>query len=199
MCPKVTSQYKTEIREKIVDAAIVTFSKHGYDRTKMDDIAETANLSKGTIYLYFKSKEELFYAISENNIKALKEQLSVLFTKSENLISDSQKFYVNFRKASEQSDKVFLESIAESSRNQRLQEMLYHQRMKVLDIVTEYLKLQIKKGFFRSDIDIDAVAVGLVSLYDGLSISKIIGISEAQNKKTWNETIKAILSELEIV
>lgn len=196
MCPKVTTQYKTEIREKIVDAAIVTFSKHGYDRTKMDDIAETANLSKGTIYLYFKSKEELFYAISENNIKALKEQLSVLFTKSEDLISDSQKFYVNFRKASEQSDKVFLETIAESSRNHRLQEMLYHQRMKVLDIVTEYLKLQIKKGFFRSDIDIDAVAVGLVSLYDGLSISKIIGISEAQNKKSWNETIKAILSSL---
>ena len=196
MCPKVTSQYKTETREKIVDAAIVTFSKHGYDRTKMDDIAETANLSKGTLYLYFKSKEELFYAISENNIKALKEQLSVLFTKSEDLISDSQKFYVNFRKASEQSDKVFLETIAESSRNQRLQEMLYHQRMKVLDIVTEYLKLQIKKGFFRSDIDIDAVSVGLVSLYDGLSISKIIGISEAQNKKSWNETIKAILSSL---
>jgi AcrR family transcriptional regulator len=196
MCPKVTSQYKTETREKIVDAAIVTFSKHGYDRTKMDDIAETANLSKGTIYLYFKSKEELFFAISENNIKALKEQLSVLFTKSEDLILDSQKFYVNFRKASEQSDKVFLETIAESSRNQRLQEMLYHQRMKVLDIVTEYLKLQIKKGFFRSDIDIDAVAVGLVSLYDGLSISKIIGISEAQNKKSWNETIKAILSSL---
>jgi TetR/AcrR family transcriptional regulator, repressor for uid operon len=196
MCPKVTSQYKTETREKIVDAAIVTFSKHGYDRTKMDDIAETANLSKGTIYLYFKSKEELFYAISENNIKALKEQLSVLFTKSEDLILDSQKFYVNFRKASEQSDKVFLETIAESSRNQRLQEMLFHQRMKVLGIVTEYLKLQIKKGFFRSDIDIDAVAVGLVSLYDGLSISKIIGISEAQNKKSWNETIKAILSSL---
>jgi TetR/AcrR family transcriptional regulator, repressor for uid operon len=196
MCPKVTSQYKTETREKIVDAAIVTFSKHGYDRTKMDDIAETANLSKGTLYLYFKSKEELFYAISENNIKALKEQLSVLFTKSEDLILDSQKFYVNFRKASEQSDKVFLETIAESSRNQRLQEMLYHQRMKVLDIVTEYLKLQIKKGFFRSDIDIDAVSVGLVSLYDGLSISKIIGISEAQNKKSWNETIKAILSSL---
>ena len=196
MCPKVTSQYKTETREKIVDAAIVTFSKHGYDRTKMDNIAETSNLSKGTIYLYFKSKEELFFAISENNIKALKEQLSVLFTKSEDLILDSQKFYVNFRKASEQSDKVFLETIAESSRNQRLREMLYHQRMKVLDIVTEYLKLQIKKGFFRSDIDIDAVSVGLVSLYDGLIISKIIGISEAQNKKSWNETIKAILSSL---
>ena len=196
MCPKVTPQYKTEIREKIVGAAIIAFSGHGYDRTRMDDIAETAKLSKGTLYLYFKNKEELFYAISENNIRELKEQLSVLFTKSEDLISDSQKFYVIFRKASGPSDKVFLETIAESSRNRKLQEMLYRQRMKVLDIVTDYLRLQIGKGFFRRDVDVDAIAAGLVALYDGLTIGKTIGISETYNKKAWNETIKAVLSSL---
>lgn len=196
MCPKVTSQYKTEIREKIVGAAIIAFSVHGYDRTRMDDIAETAKLSKGTLYLYFKNKEELFYAISENNIKELKEQLSVLFTKSEDLISDSQKFYVNFRKASGPSDKVFLETIAESSRNRKLQDMLYRQRMKVLDVVTDYLRLQIGKGFFRRDVDVNAIAAGLVALYDGLTIGKTIGISETYNKKAWNETIMAVLSSL---
>ena len=196
MCPKVTSQYKTEIREKIVSAAIIAFSVHGYDRTRMDDIAETAKLSKGTLYLYFKNKEELFYAISENNIRELKEQLSVLFTKSEDLISDSQKFYVNFRKASGPSDKVFLETIAESSRNRRLQDMLHRQRMKVLDVITDYLRLQIRKGFFRSDVDVNAIAAGLVALYDGLTIGKTIGISETYNKKAWNETIKAVLSSL---
>jgi TetR/AcrR family transcriptional repressor of uid operon len=196
MCPKVTSQYKTEIREKIVSAAIIAFSVHGYDRTRMDDIAETAKLSKGTLYLYFKNKEELFYAISENNIRELKEQLSVLFTKSEDLISDSQKFYVNFRKASGPSDKVFLETIAESSRNRKLQDMLYRQRMKVLDVVTNYLRLQIGKGYFRRDVDVNAIAAGLVALYDGLTIGKTIGISETYNKKAWNETIKAVLSSL---
>ena len=196
MCPKVTSQYKTEVREKIVHAAITAFSKYGYDRTRMDDIADTAKLSKGTLYLYFKSKEELFYAISENNIRDLKEHLSALFTKSEDLVSDSQRFYVNFRKASEQSDEIFLETIAESSRNQKLQEMLYHQRLKVIDVVTEYLSLQIKKGFLNGDIDIDAVALGLVALYDGLTVDKIIGINETQNEKAWNVTIKAILSSL---
>lgn len=196
MCPKVTSQYKTEIREKIVSAAIIAFSVHGYDRTRMDDIAETAKLSKGTLYLYFKNKEELFYAISENNIRELKEQLSVLFTKSEDLISDSQKFYVNFRKASGPSDKVFLETIAESSRNRKLQDMLHRQRMKVLDVITDYLRLQIRKGFFRSDVDVNAIAAGLVALYDGLTIGKTIGISETYNKKAWNETIKAVLSSL---
>ena len=196
MCPKVTSQYKTEIREKILGAAIIAFSVHGYDRTRMDDIAETAKLSKGTLYLYFKNKEELFYAISENNIRELKEQLSVLFTKSEDLISDSQKFYVNFRKASGPSDKVFLETIAESSRNRKLQDMLHRQRMKVLDVITDYLRLQIRKGFFRSDVDVNAIAAGLVALYDGLTIGKTIGISETYNKKAWNETTKAVLSSL---
>jgi TetR/AcrR family transcriptional repressor of uid operon len=196
MCPKVTSQYKTEIREKIVSAAIIAFSVHGYDRTRMDDIAETAKLSKGTLYLYFKNKEELFYAISENNIRELKEQLSVLFTRSEDLISDSQKFYVNFRKASGPSDKVFLETIAESSRNRKLRDMLYRQRMKVLDVVTNYLRLQIGKGYFRRDVDVNAIAAGLVALYDGLTIGKTIGISETYNKKAWNETIKAVLSSL---
>lgn len=196
MCPKVTSEYKTEIREKIVSAAIIAFSVHGYDRTRMDDIAETAKLSKGTLYLYFKNKEELFYAISENNIRELKEQLSVLFTKSEDLISDSQKFYVNFRKASGPSDKVFLETVAESSRNRKLQDMLHRQRLKVLDVVTDYLRLQIRKGFFRSDVDVNAISAGLVALYDGLTIGKTIGISETYNKKAWNETIKAVLSSL---
>ena len=53
MCPRVTAQYKTEVKEKIVQAAITTFSKYRYDKTRMDDIAENAKISKGTLYLYF--------------------------------------------------------------------------------------------------------------------------------------------------
>jgi hypothetical protein len=45
-------------------------------------------------------------------------------------------------------------------------------------------------------MDIDAVALGLVALYDGLTVDKIIGINESQNEKAWNVTIKAILSSL---
>jgi hypothetical protein len=74
--------------------------------------------------------------------------------------------------------------------------MLHRQRMKVLDVVTDYLRLQIRKGFFRSDVDVNAIAAGLVALYDGLTIGKTIGISETYNKKAWNETIKAVLSSL---
>ncbi|HEX7208152.1 MAG TPA: TetR/AcrR family transcriptional regulator [Nitrososphaeraceae archaeon] len=194
MCPRVTDQYKTEVKEKIVQAAIATFSKYGYDKTRMDDIAESANLGKGTLYLYFKSKEELFYAISENSIKELKEQLSKLFSKKEDLVHDAEKFYDQYRNLIHDSEKVSFEMIAESSRNPKLRKALYEQRMKVYDIVIDYLRRQIEKGFFRKDMDVNAIASGLVALYDGLTISKLLGISEYYNKKAWTQTIRAIFT-----
>jgi AcrR family transcriptional regulator len=193
MCPKVTPQYKTEIRERIIQSAVECFSNYGFDRTRMDDIAHTSDLSKGTLYLYFKSKEDLFYAICENNLKTVKDQLSHIFTKKEDLVYDAEQFYENFQKR-EGNEKVFFEIIAESSRNAKLQKILYEQRMKIYDIVKGYLDVQVKKGFFRKDIDTEAVASGLVSLYDGLTVSKLLGFSESYNKKTWTETVRALIA-----
>ena len=196
MCPKVSTQYKIDVKEKIVDAALATFSKNGYDRTRMDDIAEAANVSKGTLYLYFKNKEELFFAISERNISELKEQLSTLLTKSEDIISTAENFYENFRSNTSGTnvEKVFFEIIAESSRNLKLRRMLYEQRIKMLDVVTTYLDLQQEKGLIRKNSNTKTIASGLISLYNGLSLSKILGINETLNKQTWINTVRAIFN-----
>jgi TetR/AcrR family transcriptional regulator, repressor for uid operon len=196
MCPKVSVQYKIKAKEKIVESALISFSKYGYDRTRMEDISEAAKVSKGTLYLYFRSKEELFYAISERNITKLKEQLSTLFTtKKEDLILNAEKFYDNFHKEIGQDfEKVFFEIIAESSRNSRLQKMLCEQRIKTFDVIIEYLNLQVQRGFINKDTDIKAIAAGLVSLFDGLSISKVLGISESKNKQAWIGTVKTIFN-----
>jgi AcrR family transcriptional regulator len=196
MCPKVSTQYKTDVKEKIVDAALATFSKYGYDRTRMEDVAEAAKVSKGRLYLYFKNKEELFYAISERNITELKEQLSTLFTKKEDFISSAENVYENFRssKTIKDLEKVFFEIIAESSRNPKLRKMLYEQRIKIFDIVIEYLNSQMQRGLLKKDTNTKAIASGLVSLYNGLSLSKMLGISETLNEQTWLDTVRAIFN-----
>lgn len=52
-----------EVREQqILDAAVTGFARHGYQSASMDDIAEAAGVSKPLVYLYLKSKEELFTA-----------------------------------------------------------------------------------------------------------------------------------------
>ena len=197
MCPKVSTQYKIDVKEKIVNAALMTFSKYGYHRTRMDDVAEAAKVSKGRLYLYFKNKEELFYAISERNIAELKQQLSTLFTGKENLISGSGNFYENFRsKNTTNLEKVFFEIIAESSRNLKLRKMLYEQRIKIFDVVIEYLNSQMQRGLIKKGTNTKAIASGLVSLYNGLSLSRVLGISESLNKQTWLDTVRAIFSAI---
>src|SRR5260370_23866273 len=51
-----------DTRERILVAAIQRFSNFGYRRTSINDVAEEAGLARDTVYLYWKSKEELFIA-----------------------------------------------------------------------------------------------------------------------------------------
>jgi AcrR family transcriptional regulator len=53
-------------RAAILDAALRVFGQYGYRRTSMDDIAQEAGIGKGTIYLSFASKDEVFQALSQS-------------------------------------------------------------------------------------------------------------------------------------
>ena len=55
---------KEERRIAILDAAERVFEDKGFESSKMGEIAEVAELSKGTLYLYFKNKNDLFLAMS---------------------------------------------------------------------------------------------------------------------------------------
>jgi AcrR family transcriptional regulator len=60
-CPTPRWQRRPEARpEEILDAALLVFGEHGYARTRLDEVARRAGISKGTLYLYFDSKETLF-------------------------------------------------------------------------------------------------------------------------------------------
>ncbi len=52
-------------RNQIIEAAIHVFSKAGFDDARMDDIVKEAGISKGLIYWYYKSKEELIISIMD--------------------------------------------------------------------------------------------------------------------------------------
>ena len=50
-------------RERILDAALQTFSRQGYHGTRLDDIEDASDTSKGAIYFHFANKERLFLAL----------------------------------------------------------------------------------------------------------------------------------------
>jgi len=63
---------KQQRREEIIEAAEKVFFSKGLEMATMDDIAERAELSKGTLYLYFKSKEDLHMAVARKSIRLLR-------------------------------------------------------------------------------------------------------------------------------
>src|SRR3954471_17370888 len=53
-------------RRQIIEGARAVFLSQGFDAASMNDIARKAGVSKGTLYVYFRNKEELFEAITEH-------------------------------------------------------------------------------------------------------------------------------------
>ena len=62
---------KRERRQAILEAAAAVFLEKGPSAASMDEIADRAELSKGTLYLYFSSKEDLFVAVSADALDYL--------------------------------------------------------------------------------------------------------------------------------
>lgn len=63
-------------KEKLIlDAARVLFFQYGFKKTSIDEIAEAAGIGKGTVYNYFKNKEDLFIQCSEKTKKKMERQL----------------------------------------------------------------------------------------------------------------------------
>lgn len=58
-------------RDQILNGAYAVFSRMGFDAASMNDITREANVSKGTIYVYFQNKEELFEALIDRKCRAL--------------------------------------------------------------------------------------------------------------------------------
>jgi AcrR family transcriptional regulator len=70
---KTKQQVVTEFRRtEIIDAARSVFARSGFALAIMDEIAKEAGIAKGTIYLYFRSKTEVYKAVLDHDMKAIK-------------------------------------------------------------------------------------------------------------------------------
>src|SRR6266700_3883993 len=69
---------ETDKRRQIIDGARAVFLAQGFDAASMSDIARKAGVSKGTLYVYFDSKEALFQAIAHEQCHAQAEQIFAL-------------------------------------------------------------------------------------------------------------------------
>jgi len=84
-------------KDIIVSVANKLFSRFGFQKTSMNEIAKTAHKAKGSLYYHFASKEELFKEVVSREMTILKNQLSVIVHNTELNAGDKIKNYLILR------------------------------------------------------------------------------------------------------
>ena len=78
------------MREKILNTATQLFIQKGSEKTSMQDIAQTAGISKGAIYHHFKSKDEIVLAVLRSRQELMEEEMKQWLKATENLTGREQ-------------------------------------------------------------------------------------------------------------
>lgn len=162
-------------RDEIVEAAAVVFARRGYSNAVVADIALKANIGKGTIYAYFKSKEDLFFAVFEWFQKNTQNAAVIRISALGGCAADRLKVLNDSLMAMwDEIKDVFvlvMEFWAASSSTQMRQRFKAAFKQLYDDyrsIVAALIQDGINSGEFRSDVKPEPVAAALVGTWDAL-------------------------------
>ena len=158
---------KEQRKNDIVDAAEQVFFRMGHEHATMDDVADEAELSKGTLYLYFKNKEDLYLAIHLRGHKILHELFKKAVESKQNGLQKAEaigRAYVAFYKNYPDyfNALIYYESRAidfgdaDSVATQCLQE-----GQLTLELLIEAIQSGKADGSIRKDIDAHKTAISL--------------------------------------
>jgi len=158
-----------ERKDQIMNAAEEVFSQKGFSDARMDDIAEETGLSKGTLYLYYKSKNDLITAILD---RIFQREFSAFEEMDLASISASDAIWL-FTETIAKDIKMFMrlmplayEFLALAFRNKFVQTALKKYLNRYIDILTPIIQKGIDTGEFRSE-DAKEIAIAMGAVLEG--------------------------------
>ena len=190
--PKVVPEYKEEAKSRILDVANKVFAKKGYHEATMDDIARRLGVSKGAIYLYFSSKEDLFEAMCKTAPQAFKEILYSSFGDEANPTQSATQFFDKMLKLSASNPGLSFEILSEASRNPGLKRILRQNHEEYERVLTGFLAEGRKRKIVGDNLDIRPLANALIALWNGLETLLVSGLPIDEARRAWLEALKAI-------
>jgi TetR/AcrR family fatty acid metabolism transcriptional regulator len=191
----------TDKREQIIKAATKVFARDGLQKGRIDDIAQEAGIGKGTVYEYFRSKEELFEAIVEGVIhQSIQLVDSVLQVEASPRLRLERFLHEMLDMGIQYDEEIILmtEIWAQGARGRwhgsgsALVEMYHELHAKVKSILGE----GIDAGEFR-EMSLDGVASLLLAFGDGLMWQYIMFPQETHFEKMKAEAIRSFIRGIE--
>jgi AcrR family transcriptional regulator len=164
---------KLQRREEILEGAEELFFTRGFERTRMVEIAEAVELSKGTLYLYFNSKEQLAYAILLRSLDVLtrllreaadgaRRGIDKVHAMARAYISFYQDHYRHFYFM-----QIFEGLLYETLINDEENSDFYQRLQAVKAVVVEAVERGLEDGTLRSDLEPELSAITYMIAADG--------------------------------
>ncbi len=164
------SSDKTDIRDQIVDAASTLFSKYGFKKATMDEIANTMGKGKSSIYYYFSSKEEIYEAVIEREAEFLRREVirsvSQADTPREKLRNYVLVRMKTFSKVSNFYDAIRTEVVSHLDFIDRIRKKYDREEIRILQ---DILEEGIRDNSFRK-LEPELTATAIVTALKGLEI-----------------------------
>jgi AcrR family transcriptional regulator len=187
--PKVIPEYKEVAKTKIIKAARTVFAKKGYHDSTMDDVAKEIGVSKGALYSYFTSKEDLLKEISLQGHQQLRTILKET-GKCQNLQEALEQIYTMITEKYKGNLHTHFEVVAIASHDIKIRRIVFEDYEKDIKAVEAFIEQKKKQGFIRTDVDARALAELFTALYMGTMAKLVIGF---QNKDVHDQWIKSMI------
>lgn len=158
MIKKERKRRKEARPSEILEAGFREFSEKGFDGTRLDRVAARAGVAKGTIYLYFNSKEELFKAAVHSRIIPVVDNLDKLIETSPESTDRLLKMMLEmmYQKIADPDVRIIIKIIiAEGDRFPELTEFYYNEFISKIVTVLEKI---IDRGVERKELKISPAA-----------------------------------------
>jgi len=139
--------------DRIIDAAVKTFAKKGFFNSKVSEIAREARVADGTIYLYFKNKDDILISLFEEKMDIIIKRLKATLAKEKDPVKKLKYFitlHLNLVEENRNLAEVIQVELRQS--NKFMREYKGSKFLDYLNIISSVIREGQKQGVFRNDI-----------------------------------------------
>ena len=188
-----------ERKSRILDAALRVFARRGFHKARMDDIAEEANLSKGALYWYFRSKDAILQALVDKLFALVMGDMLRIVAQHETPVPErlrqiarSAERNVHF---SESATPIMHEIYALATRPGPVRTALqgYYRRYKA--VLVELLSEGVARGELRPH-DADLMATSFIVQFEGLLLLWVISPEDFDLHAHWQPMAEFFIQNL---
>ncbi len=162
-------------RERILRAAIRIFSQKGYFNSKISEIARLAGVADGTIYLYFKNKDDLLISLFEEKMGEVVADIRARVAQGDGALSRLRIFIRNHMDLlTREAGLIEVIQVELRQSNKFMKEYVPVKFLEYLDVISAILEDGKREGVFRPELNVTLARRAIFGALDEISLAYVL-------------------------